>query len=155
MINIVVALRLCASEWANSAVKVFCDNWAVVQGVKCRKTRDAFLRVCSHNIWPLMVTCDTDLQLEQSQIYSSKHINSDLLQYLRDNFHWRKTTEHFLNLDLYVSFQGSAQDQLFSFGQPGCMLKGLTDHPHLWLIQDILRLFLLSLFLWPFPLKCH
>ena len=114
MLNIVVALRLWASEWAHSAVKFFCDNWAVVQVVKTEKTKDAFLGACSRNIWLLMATYDTDLQIEHirgkkniyadalSRIYSSKHVNPDLLQYLRENFHWRKIPEQFLNLNLHI-----------------------------------------------------
>ena len=64
MLNIVVALRLWASEWAHSAVKFFCDNWAAVQVVKTGKTKDAFLGACSRNIWLLIATYDIDLQIE-------------------------------------------------------------------------------------------
>ena len=114
MLNLVVALRLWASEWAHSAVKFFYDNWAVVQVVKTGKTRDAFLGDGSRIIWLLMATYDIDLQIEHivgkkniyayalSQFYSSKHINSDLLQYFRDNFHWNEIPDLFLSLDLHV-----------------------------------------------------
>ena len=56
MLNIFDALR--------SALKFFCDNWAVVQVLKTGKTKNAFLGACSHNIWLLMDTYDIDLQIE-------------------------------------------------------------------------------------------
>ena len=114
MLNIVVALRLWAPEWAHSTVKFFCDNWAVVQVVKTGKTRDAFLGACSRNIWLLAATYDIALQIEHimgkkniyadalSRIYSDKPINPQLVQYLRNNFCWRQIPEQFLNLDLHV-----------------------------------------------------
>ena len=62
MLNVVVDLRLWATEWAYSAVKLFCDNLAVVQVVQTRKTRDSFLAACIRNIWLLMATYDIDFR---------------------------------------------------------------------------------------------
>ena len=99
---------------AHSTVKFFCDNWAVVQVVKTGKTRDAFLGVCSRNIWLLAATFDIALQIEHimgkkniyanalSRIYSDKPVNPQLVQHLTSNFSWRRIPEQFLNLDLHV-----------------------------------------------------
>ena len=95
MLNVVVALRLWATEWAHSAVKLFCDNLAVVQVGQTGKTRDSFLAACIRNIWLLMATYDIDLQVQHiagsqneaadllSRIYLDKRINNSLFSTCR------------------------------------------------------------------------
>ena len=102
MLNVVVALRLWVTEWAHSAVKLFCD--------KTGKTKDSFLAACIHNIWLLMATCDIDLQVQHiagskndiadllSRIYSDKPINNSLFQHLQNSYQWRRLTEQYLKL---------------------------------------------------------
>ena len=112
MLNVVVALRVWAVDWVHSAVKLFCDNLAVVQVVQTGKTRDSFLVACILNILLLMATYDIDLQVLTgsknaiadllSRIYSDKPINKSLYHHLQNNFQWRQVPEQFLNLDLHI-----------------------------------------------------
>ena len=55
MLNVVVALRLWATEWAHSAVKLFSDNLAVVQVVQTGNTRDSFLAASHGFSWLHMI----------------------------------------------------------------------------------------------------
>ena len=114
MLNVVVALRLWATDWAHSAVKLFCDNLAVVQVVQTSKTKDSFLAACIRNVWLLMATYDIDLQVQLiagskndiddllSRIYSDKPINNSLFQHLQNNYQWRRIPEQYLNLLLHI-----------------------------------------------------
>ena len=114
MLNVVVALRLWATEWAHSAVKLFCDNLAVVQVVQSSKTKDSFLAACIRNIWLLLATYDIDLQVQHiagskndvadllSRIHSDKPINNSLFQHLQNNYQWRRIPEQYLSRLLHI-----------------------------------------------------
>ena len=67
MLNLVIALKLWARDWAHSAVKFYCDNLAVVQVVRTGKTRDNMLALCLRNIWLITASYDTDLHIDHIQ----------------------------------------------------------------------------------------
>ena len=114
MLNILVAFRLWAHHWAQSTVRFYCDNMAVVQVVNSGKTRDAFLQACTRNIWFITATHDIDLQIEHiqghknviadalSRIYSPKGITQKMLNILNSDFVWDDITIHYFNLDLHL-----------------------------------------------------
>ena len=61
MLNILIALRVWADEWAHKEVLFRCDNWAVVQVIQTNRTKDEFLACCLRNIW-LVVSKQGNLQ---------------------------------------------------------------------------------------------
>ena len=91
MLNLVIALKLWAQDWAHSAVKFYCDNLAVVQVVRTGKIRDNMLALCLRNIWLITASYDIDLHIDHiqgqtnkiadllSRIYAPKTVNLTLL----------------------------------------------------------------------------
>ena len=51
ILNIVVALKLWAQQWANKHIKVHCDNMAVVEVLRNGRARDNILALMARNIW--------------------------------------------------------------------------------------------------------
>ena len=51
ILNIVVALKVCAQYWANKRIKVHCDNMAVVEVLHNGRARDNILALLARNIW--------------------------------------------------------------------------------------------------------
>ena len=64
MLNLVIALKLWAIQWAHSRVRSHCDNSAVVQVVRSGKTRDEMLALCLRNIWLITATYDITLTID-------------------------------------------------------------------------------------------
>ena len=56
MLNVIVALKVWAKNWANQRITLYCDNLAVVEVLNSGKTRDAFLGACARNAWLIMST---------------------------------------------------------------------------------------------------
>ena len=62
MLNVVVSLKICSKIWANkSKKKIDSNNLAVVENLKSRKTRDAFLATCAGNIWLITSLFNIDI----------------------------------------------------------------------------------------------
>ena len=61
MLNVVVALKVWATRWANKRIKINCDNLAVVEILKSGKTRDSFLATCARNIWLITAMFNIDI----------------------------------------------------------------------------------------------
>ena len=53
MINILIAPRVWAQQWAHKKVTFKCDNLTIVQVIQTGKTRDEFLAICLRDIWLL------------------------------------------------------------------------------------------------------
>ena len=51
MLNIVVALKIWATQWSCKKLRIKCDNMAVVDVLTSGKTKDSVLALCAHNIW--------------------------------------------------------------------------------------------------------
>ena len=51
ILNIVVAAKIWANDWANQKIQMFCDNMAVVEVLTTGKTRDTTLATCARNLW--------------------------------------------------------------------------------------------------------
>ena len=71
MLNVLIALRLWAKDWAGSSVTLHCDNLAVVLAVNSGKTRDKFLNACIKHIWFITAVHNIDLQLTHIQGHKS------------------------------------------------------------------------------------
>ena len=114
MLNILIALRLWAQEWAGSSVTFHCDNLAVVQVVNSGKTRATFLSACIRHIWFITAVHDIDLQLTHiqgrknviadalSRIYSEKGIPTKTLETLQANYIWERVPLTSFNLDIVL-----------------------------------------------------
>ena len=51
MVNIVVALKIWATQWACKKLRVKCDNMAVVDVLTSGKTKDTILACCARNMF--------------------------------------------------------------------------------------------------------
>ena len=100
MLNLLIALRLWGSHWAQSSMYIYCDNMAVVQVASSGRTKDPFLGACIRNIWLITATLDIELEIKHiqgskniladalSRIYSDKGIIYDLCQMLKESYTW-------------------------------------------------------------------
>ena len=98
MLNLLIALRLWGSHWAQSSMYIYCDNMAVVQMASSGRTKDLFLGACIRNIWLITATHNIELEIKHiqgskniladalSRIYSDKGINYDLFQMLKESY---------------------------------------------------------------------
>ena len=114
MLNLLVALRLWASHWAQSSVYIYCDNMAVVQVASSGRTKDPFLGACIRNIWLITATYDIELEIKHiqgskniladalSRIYSDKGINYDLFQMLKKSCVWEEVHHSLFHLSYLV-----------------------------------------------------
>ena len=108
MLNVLIALRLCAKDWAGSLVTLHCDNLVVVQVVNSGKIRDKFLNACIRHIWFITAIYDIDLRPTHiqghknliadslSRIYSEKGIPSRDFTYMDTNYVWERIPLAFL-----------------------------------------------------------
>ena len=62
MVNIYLALRVWAPQWAGKLVRCECDNAAVISVIKSGKTRDAVLGAYARNINMLVALFDIELK---------------------------------------------------------------------------------------------
>ena len=63
MLNVVVALKIWANTWQNTAITLFCDNLAVVEVLNQGRTKDEFLATCARNIWLLSSLFNIHIQI--------------------------------------------------------------------------------------------
>ena len=77
MLNILVAMRIWASQWQGKAVKIFCDNAAVVSVLNSGKTRDMTLAASARNI--IMETAEADIFLRTTHIMGKVNEIADSL----------------------------------------------------------------------------
>ena len=114
MLNVLIALRLWAKDWAGSSVTLHCDNLAVVQAVNSGKTRDKFLNACIRHIWFITAVHNIDLQLTHiqghksliadslSRIYSEKGIPIKDFTSMTLDYVWERIPLAFFNLDIAI-----------------------------------------------------
>ena len=110
MLNILVALRVWAKQWANKKILLKCDNQAVVSVLNSGKTQDLTLAAMARNINMLLAVEDIELQV--IHILGSDNKIADLLsrwsitsnpeaklQDLMKNPWWLTLSSDILNLD--------------------------------------------------------
>ena len=114
MLNILIALRVWADQWAHKEVLFRCDNLAVVQVIRTSKTRDEFLTCCLRNIWLVVSIYDIKLQMQHisgknnrvadalSRLYSDKPIVDDLKCDLDTKYKFYRVSPAYFNLDLTI-----------------------------------------------------
>ena len=77
ILNVVVALKIWASHWANHRIKMYCDNMAVVEVLQAGKARDQTLATCARNIWLICALYNIDLIVVH--IPGKQNVLADLL----------------------------------------------------------------------------
>ena len=114
MLNILIALRVSADQWAHKRVLFRCDNLAVVQVIRTNETRDEFLACCLRNIWLIVSIYDIKLQIQHisgknnrvadalSRLYSDKPIADDLKCDLDTKYRFYQVSPTYFNLDLTI-----------------------------------------------------
>ena len=113
MFNILVAIRVWASEWQSKNIEIFCDNEAVVTVLNTGKTRDNWLATISRNIFMESSKFDislkfTHVQGKSNQVadllsrWQDSHVDRGKLQQLAPNASWLNIKQEHLFLDLEI-----------------------------------------------------
>ena len=96
MVNIVVALKIWATQWACKKLRVKCDNIAVVDVLTTGKTKDTILACCARNTWLLSAIYNISIHIEH--IPGKSNIVADLLSRFRfDAASWHSLEQHVPN----------------------------------------------------------
>ena len=90
MVNIVVALKIRATQWACKKLHTKCDNMAVVDVFTSGRTKDTILACCARNIWLLSAIYNISIHIEH--IPRKSNIVADLLS----RFKFDAASWHFL-----------------------------------------------------------
>ena len=77
ILNIVVAAKIWANNWANQKIQIFCDNMAVVEVLTTGKTRDSTLATCARNLW--LIAALYNINFTFSHIPGADNSLADLL----------------------------------------------------------------------------
>ena len=77
MLNIVVALKIWAHQWAIKKIRIKCDNMAVVEVLLTGKTKNIMLATCARNIWMLTALFNISIHIEH--IPGKCNVIADLL----------------------------------------------------------------------------
>ena len=63
LLNVVVAVRTWAKEWAHQRVRVLCDNMNACLAVRSGRSRDSFMQGCVRTLFMLCTVHDLELQV--------------------------------------------------------------------------------------------
>ena len=77
MLNVLIALRMWCSLWADKKVTIFCDNHAVVDILDSNRTRDGILGVILREI--LMIQATFNVQAKVVHIMGENNPIADSL----------------------------------------------------------------------------
>ena len=77
MLNVVVALKVWASVWADKIIDIKCNNLAVVEVLTSGKTKETFLATCARNVW--LICAIFNIQLRVWHIPGKSNHIADLL----------------------------------------------------------------------------
>ena len=75
--NIMLAVRLCGSEWANRKVNIWCDNLALVHTCQSQRIKDNWLMACCRTLWYISAKHNTEFQVQH--IYGVDNVKADIL----------------------------------------------------------------------------
>ena len=77
ILNIVVALKIWAQQWANKRIKLHCDNMAVVEVLRNGRARDNILGLMARNIW--LICAMFNIHIIMLHIPGMNNVLADLL----------------------------------------------------------------------------
>ena len=113
MINILVVSKLFCNNWTRQAVRLFCDNSAVVQVLQSGRTKDPYLAAVARNVW--LLAAKHDIEINYVHISGKKNRTADLLSrwtgsmndmqelnFLVPTLLWLKTSLSLLDLDCEI-----------------------------------------------------
>ena len=96
MLNIVVALKVWATQWSKKKLRIKCDNMAVVEVLTSGKTKDNILAICARNVWLLCAIFNVSIHIEH--IPGKQNVIADLLsRYKFDTKSWNALTTYVPN----------------------------------------------------------
>ena len=90
ILNIVVALKVWATHWANQRIRIHCDNMAVVEVLSSGRARDPTLALIARNIW--LICAIFHIHIVVVHIPGKSNILADLLS------RWQFTADNCKNL---------------------------------------------------------
>ena len=77
ILNIIVALKVWATHWANRRIRIHCDNTAVVKVLNSGRARDPTLALIARNIW--LICAIFHIQIVVVHIPGHSNVLADLL----------------------------------------------------------------------------
>ena len=86
ILNIIVALKVWATYWANRRIRIHCNNMAVVEVLNSGKARDSTLSVIARNI--SLICAIFHIQIVVVHIPGQRNVLADLLsrwQFIANN----------------------------------------------------------------------
>ena len=104
--NILVAIRTWASQWQGKAVRIFCDNAAVVSVLNSGKTRDMILAAIARNIF--METAQADICLRTTHIMGKINEIADSLSRWNMGVHYQQKFYHLLPIHVWTKIPDKA-----------------------------------------------
>ena len=90
ILNIVVALKVWAQQWANKCIKIHCDNMAVVEALRNGRARDNILALMARNIW--LICAMYNIHIIVLHIPGRNNVLADLLS------RWQFSPENYQTL---------------------------------------------------------
>ena len=91
ILNIIVALKVWATHWANRRIRIHCDNMAVVEVLNSGRARDPTLALIARNIW--LICAIFHIQIVVVHIPGQSNVLADLLS------RWQFTADNCTQLD--------------------------------------------------------
>ena len=101
MLNILVAIHTWGQKWCGKAVKIACDNQAVVSVLNSGKTRDLTLVAIARNIF--METAQTNIMLKPVHIMGKVNEIADSLSRWTMDVYYRQKFNRLLPVHSWVS----------------------------------------------------
>ena len=95
MLNVYLALRLWAPNWAEKRIRLECDNQAVVAVMKAGKTRDKVLAAYARNIF--MLASVFDIEITVVHLSGVANTVADLLS------RWGNIPDNFFQLSKHIA----------------------------------------------------
>ena len=81
MLNIVVALKIWATQWSCKKLQIKCDNMAVIDVLTSGRTKDSVLALCARNIWLIAAIFNISIHIEH--IPGKNNVVADILSRLK------------------------------------------------------------------------
>ena len=93
MLNIVVALKIWATQWSCKKLHIKCDNMAVVDVLTSGRTKDSVLALCARNIRLILAIFNISIHIEH--IPGKNNVVADLLSRFKfDTVSWQSLYQH-------------------------------------------------------------
>ena len=110
MLNLVVAVKLWARDWAGWTVRLFCDNANTCSAVITGRAQDPFMQRCVRELFVLTAAHDIDLKVEhrpgrlmaRADALSRQHLGSKHLNFINNDPHLRAAKRRDVDPSLFI-----------------------------------------------------